>query len=210
MRYWKEDQIAAEENYCDGLLMQGRYYDPCNQLVAEINEGSGFRALFGKTNVAELQEYRHGVLEGEVRLLDSKGLAARIYHIKKGLKSGEEIEYYQKPGPQSKRVPKISINWFDDKIQGLVKTWYDNGVQESQREMSNNARNGLATAWYRDGSLMLIEDYDRDKIIRGEYYKKGEKIPVSLINGGKGMATLFDADGNFLKKVNYINGTPLD
>lgn len=210
MRYWKDDQVAAEENYCEGLLMQGRYYDHCNELVAEINEGSGFRAIFGKTRITELQEYNHGILEGEVRILDPKGVVSRIYHLKKGLKNGEEIEYYQKPGQQNKRLPKISINWFDNKIQGLVKTWYDNGVQESQREMSSNARNGLATAWYRDGSLMLIEDYDRDKIVRGDYYKKGEKVPVSLISAGKGMATLFDADGNFLRKVNYINGAPLD
>jgi antitoxin component YwqK of YwqJK toxin-antitoxin module len=210
IRYWKNDLIASEETYCDGLLMQGKYYDPCKELVSEVNDGSGFRALFSRTGVAELQEYRHGSLEGEVRLFDSKGLLMRIYHIKKALKNGEEIDFYKKIDRSGKRLPKISVNWVDDKIQGLVKTWYENGSQESQREMSNNSKNGLATAWYQDGSLMLIEEYDRDKIVRGEYYKKGEKIPVSLINAGKGTATLYDPDGNFLRKISYINGIPLD
>lgn len=210
IRYWKEHQVAAEETFQEGLLVEGRYYDSSLSLVSEIHEGRGFRAIFGKTAIVELQEYQQGILEGEVRMLDSKGCIIKRYQIRKGLKNGEETEYYEKHAQSEKQLPKISVNWVEDNIQGLVRTWYDNGIQESQREMSHNIKNGLATAWYRDGSLMLIEEYDHNKLVRGEYYKKGEKIPVSLISSGKGVATLFDAQGNFLRKINYINGVPLD
>ena len=90
----------------------------------------------------------------------------------------------------------------------MVKTWYPDGSMESQREMSGNYKNGLLTAWYIDGNLMLIEEYDRDKLIRGEYFKKGEKIPASQVAGGKGVATLFDSEGNYLRRVNIFNGRP--
>jgi antitoxin component YwqK of YwqJK toxin-antitoxin module len=210
VRYWGPDQIATTEEYCKGLLTQGKYYDLTGALIAEVNDGHGFRAVFSKTGIAELQEFRYGALEGEVRSLDFKGRIARVYHIKEGLKQGEEIEYYNRQDKLGQQIPKISINWFDNKIQGSVKTWYENGIQESQREMSNNMKNGLATGWYRDGNLMIIEEYDRDKLVRGEYYKKGEKIPLSILSDGKGVATLYDGDGNFLRKVNYLNSTPLD
>ena len=28
-----------------------------------------------------------------------------------------------------KLVPQLPIQWYEGKIQGLVKTWYENGVQ---------------------------------------------------------------------------------
>ncbi len=210
LQYRPNGEISAEEIYCEGLLMNGRYIDACNQIVSEIQEGNGYRSVFQGDFLLELQEFHHGVPEGEVKTFNSRGQPVRIWHVKNGLKQGEEIEYYVTPKKIDKPIPKISINWFDNKIQGVVKTWYPNGVQESQREMSQNTKNGIATAWYLDGSLMLIEEYDRNKLIRGEYYRKGEKQPVSMIIKGKGLATLFDADGNFVRKVNYIGGMPLD
>ncbi len=208
--YRTDGQISAEEMFCEGLLMEGRYYDAQKNISSEIKDGSGYRTVFQEEYVAELQEFRHGKMEGLVQVFNPKKQLKRIYHIKDSLKQGEEIEYYSLPKNSTKLIPKISINWVDNKIQGLVKTWYQNGVQESQREMSQNAKNGVATAWYKDGSLMLLEEYDRNKLMRGEYYRKGEKVPVSVINKGKGIATLFDGDGNFMRKVNYISGMPLD
>lgn len=208
--YRSNGQVSAEELFCEGLLMEGRYYDVQKKITSEIKDGSGYRTMFLEDSIAELQEFRHGKLEGLIQAFNAKSQLTKIYHVKDGLKQGEEIEYYSLPKKSTKLIPKISINWVDNKIQGLVKTWYENGIQESQREMSQNTKNGVATAWYKDGSLMLIEEYDRNKLMRGEYYRKGEKISVSVINKGKGIATLFDAEGNFMRKVNYISGMPLD
>jgi antitoxin component YwqK of YwqJK toxin-antitoxin module len=44
--------------------------------------------------------------------------------------------------------------------------------------------------------------------VRGEYYNKGEKSPVTTVNNGKGQATLFDADGHYLSRIKYLNGVP--
>jgi len=126
--------------------------------------------------------------------------------VKKDVKNGEEVIYYQTVANQ----PKLSVNWLDSNIHGLVKTWYENGMQESQREMTRNVKNGLLTGWYKDGNLMLIEEYDMGKLIKGKYYRMGDKNPVSKVIGGRGLATLFDGDGNFLRKINYSNGAPVE
>jgi antitoxin component YwqK of YwqJK toxin-antitoxin module len=210
LQYRRNGQVSVEELFCDGLLMEGRYFDIEQNITSEIKDGSGYRTVFLDDNISELHEFFNGRLEGLVQVFNAKNQLTRIYHVKDNQKQGEEIEYYALPIKSNKLISKISINWVDNKIQGLVKTWYENGVQESRREMSQNAKNGVATAWYKDGSLMLIEEYDRNKLMRGEYFRKGEKIPVSIINKGKGIATLFDAEGNFLRKMNYISGMPLD
>ena len=211
VRYWGPGKIASQETFVNGLLQSGVYYSLSGEKVAEVKNGSGVRALFGKSYISELQEYREGIPGGEIKVYDSAGKMVRIYHIKSNLKHGEEIEYYVNPLLSTNSLkPKISINWYEGKIQGMVKTWYDNGAMESQREMSKNAKNGLLTSWYRDGNLMLIEEYDNDKLVKGEYFKKGERSPVSQIQEGKGVATLFDAEGNFVRKANYAKGRPLE
>ncbi len=209
IRYWPGCKIAAQEIFCSGELISGSYYNIKGDLITEIKDGNGYRAVFGKEAVIELQEYHQGILEGEIQTFDKNSRLNRISHVKNNVKHGEELIFYDAIGKQ-KNLPKLSINWYEGKIQGIVKTWYRNGNQESQREMTNNAKNGLATAWYQDGSMMMIEEYDHDKLQRGEYYKKGERIPISLINEGKGLATIFDSEGNFVRKVSYNNGKPED
>lgn len=209
LRFWSPERIAADELYNKGRLIQGHYFDSCGKMISEIIDGEGYRSSFGKESLYELQEFHEGVLNGEVRVFDENGYLVRVYHIENNLKNGEEIEYQTRRNtPEPK--PKLLITWYKGKIQGYVKTWYDNGNIESQRELVDNRRNGVATAWYKDGSLMLIEEYDRDRLVKGEYYKKGDRIPVSEISNGSGIATLYDGEGHFMRKINYYNGKPQD
>ena len=207
-RYWHPDQLASEEEYCDDLLQQGFYYDSVGTLVSQIQDGNGYKAVFGKTEVSESQEYQKGVQEGEVKIFGADRKPVRKYSVKNNLKHGEDIEYDDHPARRDR--PKLLITWHEGKIQGIVKTWYDNGVQESNREMSNNTKNGISTAWYRDGSLMLLEEYEHNKLLKGEYFSRAEKQPISTIKEGKGVATLFDSEGNFLRKITYEKGIPAD
>lgn len=207
LRFWNPEKIASDEYYRNGRLMNGHYFDQSGNVIAEVVDGDGYRASFGKESLYELQEFHQGILSGEVRVYDENGCLVRLYHIENNLKHGEEYEYQARgntPDPQ----PKLLITWYKGKIQGYAKTWYDNGNIESQREMVDNKRNGLATAWFKDGSLMLIEEYDRDRLVKGEYYKMGDRTPVSEITAGNGLATLYDSEGHFIRKINYYNGKP--
>lgn len=204
-----ETVIASKEYYRDDLLLEGSYWDRTGQKISEIVGGEGIRAIFSRDGVAELQRYHQGVLSGEITRFNSLGQLSGKHGILHGLKQGEEIEFYPS-SLQSQPQPQLLITWYEGKIQGPVKTWYPNGAQESQREMSNNSKNGLAMAWYRDGSLMLLEEYVQDKLMKGEYYLMGEQRAVSFVREGTGIATLFDGNGTFLRKVIYRNGVPFD
>lgn len=207
-RYWCSEKIACQESYRSGKLDHGTYYDREGRKVSEIIDGEGYRALFGKEVLVELQEFHHGELDGEVKRFREDGSLYNSYHIKDEQKHGEEIEYYEQSRYRSTPLRKVSINWYQGSIQGRVKTWYPNGNQESQREFSKNIKNGLSTAWYEDGSLMMIEEYEKDGLVSGKYFKKGHKMPVSRVREGEGVATIFDSAGNYVKKIHYIRGEP--
>ena len=210
-RYWSDGRLAAEETYRQGNLIDGRYLTNSGELISTLSEGKGFRALYDEVAVRQLVEYRNGIPEGEVKLLERDGRLSTLFHVKNDKRHGEEILYYPyAPGSGIAPRPRISLTWYEDKIHGLVKTWYENGSMESQRELTNNLRNGLATAWYRDGGVMLMEEYDHDKLVKGEYFKSGERHAESRVTDGNGVATLYDGHGNLVHKVHYYHGYVLD
>ena len=215
-RWWDDGSLAFEEEYEDNLLISGRYYDRNHQVVADITDGNGHRSIFGPCGIQELHEYRNGKPHGEVKQLNELGQVTNLYHVKNGMKHGEEIQFYPPTIEERKRKyhipsrPRLLITWHEDKVQGTTKTWYENGSLESQREMANNSRSGLAMAWYADGSLMLVEEYDQDKLVKGEYFRQGQKNPESTVTDGSGLATLYDPEGQLISRVTYFHGIPID
>lgn len=204
-RYWENGEVAFRENYKENRLMEAVYYDKTGKMVSEITLGTGFRALFGKEHLEELQEFKEGVQDGVVRLLGENNQLISTYSVKQGEKEGEEIIYFA-----NSTQPKLQIHWHNGQLSGQVKTWYPNGNLESIKEMSLNKKNGLFSAWYRDGFLMLVEEYDNDKLVKGDYFRHGEKLPVSRVEHGKGVASLFEPDGKFGKKISYNEGKPVE
>jgi len=212
VRYWYHEDssqtIAAEESFHEGKMVFGRYYDIKSRLIAQIDNGSGFRALFGKEGVCEIRQYQNGVPDGKIQIFSPEdGVLEREYHIKDNIKHGEEVVYSHFLGKPP--LPQMSLHWHQGKVQGIVKTWYNNGQLESQKEISDNRKHGLSTVWYDDGCLMMIEEYESDKLINGEYHNKTDSRPVSRVIDGKGFCTIFSADGSFLRKIEYSEGIPV-
>ena len=204
--FWQKDVQAWTEDWKGGLLQQGSYYNRNGTARTPVRDGVGFRSFFEEGVLTEIQQYVGGKQEGEVKCLHGNRVTIR-YHVLDGVKHGEEIHYWF---GKKKSLPKLSMQWHEGQLQGTVKTWYENGTLESSREMSQNKKQGHFLAWYLDGSLMMLEEYDRDILKRGEYLKKGDKTPVSKVINGLGIATFFDKEGSFLKKVTYAEGRPQD
>lgn len=208
LRYWEDGALAAKEEYaCQGQLLTGYYFERGGAALGGVVDGHGMRVVFGKEHAQEYQEFVAGKLEGKVVCLASNGTKRRFYHVKNGVKHGEEVEFYpsSKPGQE---VARLSFQWCQGKVQGVAKTWYSSGSLEAQKEMSNNKKQGLLSAWYRDGNVMMLEEYDKDRLVRGQYYARGEAQPISQVMKGEGTMTRFDADGHFIEKVTYKNGLP--
>lgn len=210
---WSETEANWLEEYHEGLLLEGLYYLPNGSLVSEVHHGYGFQALFDQNSLSQLIEFRKGKPEGIVKHLTPSGDILSSYYVKQGKKHGEEISYFipneLEEGVQPP-LPRLSVPWIDDAISGIVKTWYNNGKLESQRELSRNKKTGTALAWYREGGLMYMEEYEEDRLIKGTYYKKNRKEPISTVANGNGTATLFDEQGIFLRKIQYLKGKAVD
>jgi len=205
--FWNVEQSKYQEQYRDGFLINAIYFDPFGSVVGEIENGQGIKAVFENGYVKSLIQYASGTPEGEAKIFTPDGKLLSTYQIKDGKKINEEWEYY--PSQDDGLRPKLMITWYDDQIQGMTKTWYQNGVLESEREMSGNKKHGLSFAYYKNGDIMLMEEYENDLLCKGSYYKKGEDQPISTIEGGCGTATLHNPDGFFLKKISYEKGKPL-
>lgn len=211
--YFPDGKPAWVEDFLDGRLRKAAYYNPNGDKVSEIHNGGGFRALFDEEGSMMLTEFRIGLPEGLVQKFSPSGEIQRSYYIKNERKHGEEAEYFaasELETPQEKPTPKLTLNWSDNMVHGGVKTWYNNGQLQSQREYARNKRSGPSLAWYREGSLMFYEEYEDDLLLTGQYYKLQRKDPVSSIINGNGLATLFDETGSLLRKVTYFKGKPVD
>ncbi len=191
-----------EEEYENGFLMKGLYYDFEGDEVASIQNGFGMKPYYQNGILLQLQEYQAGKPEGEVKSFSEKGLLTAKYYLHEWKKHGLETLYHKESD-----VPMIEMMWYEDEIHGMVKTFYPDRTLESQKEMFHNEKHGPSIAWYRDGNLMLMEEYENDTLVKGTYYKKGEKLPISSIENGSGVATLFDLDGIFLKRITYHEGS---
>ncbi len=203
LSYWPGDKIAATEEFHKGLLLQGDYFNSEGEKISSINDGDGKRMILSHGKIKEIQEYRDGSQSGAVWQYNNEGKPHTLLHVKEGgIKHGEEIVYH----PNGK--PKLSIEWYDGSIQGTVKSWYLNGAQESAREMSKNKKEGHSMAWYPTGDLMLMERYEKDHLIEGQYFKKGERDPITRVVDGNGTATLYDKEGTMAHRISYENGRP--
>ncbi len=203
--YWENGTLFSSELYQKGLLMQGSYQDPHGEALHGIEKGRGHRPIYQGEHLVELQEYQGGRPEGRVELFDELARKISCHSLKGGEKEGEELFFYPETGK-----PRLLLTWREGLMQGRIKTWYDNGALESQKEISQNKKNGTAFAWYRSGALMLMEEYENDRLIRGEYYRIGEKTPLSRIEKGRGAAHLFDGYGQLVQKVQYQDGKPAE
>jgi antitoxin component YwqK of YwqJK toxin-antitoxin module len=204
--HWTTSQLKYTEEWEKGMLLSGTYYNSEGKAISHVENSAGFQAVFENQTLTSLIEYQKGIIEGEVKNFNPKGQLVSLYHIKDGMKDGEEWEYY--PSDEAKPSPKLCIQWKEDTLQGTVKTWYENHVLESQREMHDNKKHGPAYAWFKDGSLMLSEEYENDQLTKGTYFKKDSKRPISKIENGKGIATISDKDGRLIKKIVYEKGIP--
>lgn len=197
---------AFQEKYENGLLLYGIYYDYKGDILSKVEGGQGIKSIFTEGKLNKQCEISNGKIVGSVTCFDTIGNITNIYHLNEtGEKDGEEVVYY----PDTDSL-QLQLGWLAGEVHGIVKTWYPNGMLESEREFSYNKKEGMHFAWYIDGSIMLVEEYENDTLHKGTYYKLGKKDPVSTIQKGSGIAMLYDGEGHFVRKIDYCQGVPSD
>jgi antitoxin component YwqK of YwqJK toxin-antitoxin module len=204
--FWENQKPSFFEEYEQDLLKKGEYFFPSSQPIGGVENKKGISVRFLKEGRYELVEYQNGIPDGKVEVFDSKNELLQLFHVKNDQKIGEEVLFWQ--GDSKTRIPKISLSWEEGMIHGTVKSWYENGSLESQKEFRRNKKNGPASCWYPNGLLMMIEEYEEDLLQEGKYFKPHQSFPVSSVSKGEGEVTLFDKEGIFLRKIRYHKGKP--
>ncbi|MEF9519577.1 hypothetical protein SBV45_01605 [Chlamydia crocodili] len=207
VRYGERSNIVlSEEEYDNGLLLKGSYLDPqTHQIFSEIVNGNGLQAIYGKHAIVETRVFIRGEACGKVTVFDSLGdQILQTYALVAGVKHGEELFFYPDTGKS-----KLLLTWNHGILQGPVKTWYPNGSLESCKDLINNKKSGLLTLYYPEGQIMATEEYDNELLIKGEYFRPGDRHPYSKIDKGCGTAVFFTSSGTITKKIPYQDGKPL-
>jgi antitoxin component YwqK of YwqJK toxin-antitoxin module len=202
--YFESGKISWKEEWVDGSLFEGVYYDAKGAVVSQVESWNGLRAFFQQEHLNRLIEIRNGMEAGAVKLFSPDGALLSSHFVKEGKKQGEEMIYF----PSS--LPKMRLCWEKDAIHGVVQTWYESGQLQSEREYCQNKKMGNSYAWYKNGDVMMVEEYENDQLLRGRYYKKGSTTPVSVVKNGGGLATIYDEDGVLLRKIYYQKGKAQD
>lgn len=206
--YWENESPSYIESYEKDKLVTGIYLTALGVVASEIQNGAGFKTIWQENGGWQQIEYRNGFPEGKVDTFNAKGDILTACYFKDGKKQGEEIHYFLPGEATGKAQTKLQLYWDDGQVHGTVKTWYNNGRPESQKEYYRNKKNGMSCAWYKEGSLMFVEEYENDALVSGSYYKFKQNEPISKVIQGSGIATLFDGGSHFLRKIKYVNGKP--
>jgi antitoxin component YwqK of YwqJK toxin-antitoxin module len=217
IHYWEKEKIQSEENFDNDKITFSKYFDKndSTKIISSINDGCGTKAIFKNGLLHKLEEYKNGSQEGFIKVFKNNQLSQKYYN-KNNKKNGLDTTYFlnhelDEPTNQgSKNYPKLEISYKDDAIHGIVKTYYQNSKLESQKEFCQNILNGSSCAWFLDGSLMFLEEYEKGKLIKAKYFKRSQKNPISSILNGNGSAVLYDKDGVLINKITYVNGSAVD
>lgn len=105
-------------------------------------------------------------------------------------------------------APHFCLMWSAGLIQGKSITWYPNGVIKAEREIIEEASHGQFNTYYVNGDLRSTERYDRGVLLTGQYWRIGDTQAISQIEGGKGVAIIFDDHGYNRSEIQYTEGVP--
>ncbi len=207
--YWTTGKLKYQEDFQLDLLQEGIYYPKeGEEALSTVLKGNGVRSLFNDDILVSQYQIQQGKPSGWVKIFSDDGTLSREYSEINGKKDGREVLYYSLE-ENEKGGPKLAIEWKRGSITGIVETWYPEGAIQSKREMKQNERDGISMGWYPNGDLMLVEDYEKGSLKKGSYHKKGDTVPYSTVENGKGTATIFDGDGRIVEKITYQEGKPV-
>jgi len=92
----------------------------------------------------------------------------------------------------------------------VVKSYYPNGIIESEISFNDSVREGEAKFYYEDGTIKEERLYVNGRVegLVKKYYPNGKLKELINIEGGKreGPTSLFDEEGNYLKDIYFEQG----
>lgn len=116
----------------------------------------------------EVVKLKNGVIDGEYHRYRN-GELREAGHYDKGLRNGVFTEYYS-DGKSVKRTAPMN----NGKIDGIVKTFYNDGSLESEKEYSMSVENGIERKFAKSTGEQTFEAHYVDGKKEGEEWEKGD------------------------------------
>ena len=74
-------------------------------------------------------------------------------------------------------LKKAESNWENGKKEGLFTEWYENGQKQLEGRFKNGQQEGLLTAWHEDGLKQMEGMFKEGEPISSKYWNsKGEEV----------------------------------
>ena len=124
----------------------------------------------------------------------------------------EKIVSEQEQWPNGKA--RLNWSWFKAAngtpvLQGKETWFYENGNEQYEVTRENGKKIGLEECLRPDGSKQWMRNYQNDgSMVWTSYWPNGAKKSQSNWQGGwaQGLTTVWDANGNVVRKINFKNG----
>jgi len=147
-----EDKLLGEVPWRDGKMHGARkVFFPDGQLRSEIH-------------------YVDGVADGPARIWDADGKLLSQCTMMAGKRHGTMTEYW--PGTDQ---PQRVIHYKNDRIDGLVREFYQSGRLKRERSFRNESPHGEDRAFHESGQLANLRYwYDGDAVSKEEFEKRSQ------------------------------------
>jgi len=194
------------------------------------DEREGLSSIFDRYHRIILSEnYRKGVLEGIQQIYDSKGSYIQVEYDQG--KPSNQIRYFSKKGkliaestiknkkldglcliyyPNQSQSLKTVLTFKNDVLNGIVKTFYENGSLQAEYHCKDNQLDGEASKFNVSGNLVAIESY-KNGILNGESrYFQDNRILTEIISFEDGLRhgnyQRFAPSGTLVYSTKYRKG----
>ncbi|ELV7526250.1 toxin-antitoxin system YwqK family antitoxin [Flavobacterium psychrophilum] len=175
----------------------------------KLVNGTGWNYWYYKNGQMSDSNYHvNGKTDGEVKIWFENGQIKEISNWKEGIQDGMYQTYYENGQPKEK------VNWINDKRDGKSERWYENGQKEEEMYFKAGIEDGEVLQWHPNGNRKAIL-----KFISGQvdgkgttYFENGKIKAEGFYKDGKrnGMFIEYDKNGKIIKKINHINGEPVE
>ncbi|MGV9004412.1 hypothetical protein [Flavobacterium sp.] len=175
----------------------------------KLVNGTGWNYWYYENGQISDQNYHvNGKTDGEVRTWFENGQIKEISNWKDSLQDGMYQTYYENGQPKEK------VNWINDKRDGKSEKWYKNGQKSEVMYFKAGLEDGEFLQWHPNGNRKAIL-----KFISGQvdgkgttYFENGKIKAEGFYKDGKrnGMFIEYDENGKVIKKINHINGKPVE
>ena len=100
--------------------------------------------------------------------------------------------------------------YVNGEVDGLHRSWYENGQLKLERNYTDGELNGLLKVWYENGQLKIEMNYKDDKFdgLTKTWYENGQLEFERNYTDGElnGLLKWWNENGQLISKVNYDNG----